>query len=79
MIREIIVEPVALGGQVDAIEIADALGLGQRGDRPGGDGEGPALDAGPIGIEPRVADDVQGALALRAGSADMALSSKDGG
>jgi hypothetical protein len=43
-------DAVAPQDEVDAVEVADALGLDQRADGPPGDGERAALDAGPLRV-----------------------------
>src|SRR3546814_14242349 len=62
---EVVVDAVALGREIDPIEVADALGVNQRRDRPPGDAEGPPLDIRPIRVQARVAADVDLALPLR--------------
>jgi hypothetical protein len=68
-VSEVEVDSVARGGEVDPIEIADALRLDQRGDGAADDAEGVPLDLGPVRVEPRVAEDVEVPLALDAGFA----------
>src|SRR3546814_14099561 len=62
---EVVVDAVALGREIEPIEIADALGVNQRRDRPPGDAAGPPIDIRPIRIQERDADDVHMALPLR--------------
>src|SRR5512145_2069542 len=63
---KVVLDPVLLRHQIDAVEVADPLRVDQRGDRPPDDAERVAFHAGPVGIEPRVAYDVGMSLALNA-------------
>src|SRR5207344_2247361 len=54
---EVIVDAVALGDGVDPDHVVVAGGGDHGVDRPAGDTERAALDRGPFGIEPAIADD----------------------
>ncbi len=53
--REVEVDAVALGRRVDAVKVADALGVDQRGHRSSGNVHRSALDLRPVRVQPCVA------------------------
>ena len=57
------IDAIALGGEINPIEITDALGMDQRGDRSPGNGHGAAFHLRPFGIQPAVANHIRPPLA----------------
>jgi len=63
-VGEIEIDPVALGSEVDAVEVANALGMNHRGDGATGDAENLAFGFGPLRVEARIHHHEQATLAL---------------
>src|SRR5262249_54963248 len=61
---EVEIHAVAPCGEIDPIEVADALRLNQRGNGPPGNAQCPPLDLRPIRVKARVADDVEVPIAF---------------
>src|SRR5258706_1004197 len=61
-VGQIEIDAVALGGEIDPVEVAHPLRLDERRHRALEDAERGALDRRPIRVETRVADDVDAAL-----------------
>ena len=56
---QVIVDPIPMGQNVDAVQIADALKFGQTANGPGADVPDMGFDAFILGVYLRIADDIQ--------------------
>src|SRR5258708_2870734 len=63
-VGNVVVDVIALADHVELVEIADALRADQGRDGPAGDLERAAIDRFEIRARPRIADDVEAALAV---------------
>src|SRR4051794_13770647 len=70
-VGKVVVDLVALAGEVGADHVVAAAGRQHRGDRPPGNRDGSALARRIVRIEPGVADDIGGALPPDAAGGDV--------